>query len=380
MMKFKLFFPAFLLALFTIVSCVPGGTAVPRGWSGGTIADGTLFIGSMDGQIAAVNTTDGRLVWETPIEISPQPSGGFGCSAPPTTVAMYGSPAVSDNLVYVGGYNGKFYAFAPGEKEPRWVYPREGTLGSQIVGGALVVQEKVFFGTAYGKVYALNAATGASSTGWVFPGENTRIGKIWSTPAFLDGTIFIGSFDKKLYALDAGTGEKKWAFETQGTITAPPLAYNNTVYIGSFDRNLYAVDAVTGHEKWRFSEAKNWFWAKPLIKDNIVYASNLDGKVYILDAQSGRKLGAFDLGGPVSSSPVLAGNLVIAANENGAIYALNVENREQRQIRNLAEKTDSPLVTDGTAVYIHTSSGKLYAVNVQSGVELWSLDLKKQAK
>lgn len=371
----KLHLPAFLLVLLTIAGCVPG-TTVPRGWSGGAIADGTLFIGSADGKIVAVNASDGRRIWEAPLEATAPPSGGFGCAAAPVSVAIYGSPAVSDNLVYIGGYNGKFYAFTPGEKEPRWVYPREGTSGSQIVGGTLVAQDKVVFGTADGKVYALNKTTGASSTGWILPAG--VVGKIWSTPAFLDGTIFIGSFDKNLYALDIATGEKKWAFATQGAIAATPVAYNGTVYIGSFDRNLYAVDVTTGREKWRFSEAKNWFWAKPLIKDDVLYAANLDGKVYILDAQSGKKLREFDLGpGAISASPVLVGSTLIVATESGNITGIDTASSDKKTWKlNLGEKVDAPLAADEVAVFIHTGAGKLYAVNAQSGAELWNISLR----
>ena len=364
----KLHLLAFLLALLAITGCFPG-TTVPRGWSGGTIADGTLFIGSVDGKLMAVNASDGRRIWEAPLGATAPPPGGFGCAAPPVSVAIYGSPAVSANLVYIGGYNGKFYAFASGEQEPRWVYPREGTTGSQIVGGALVAQDKVVFGAADGKVYALNAATGASSTGWIFPAGN-GVGKIWSTPAYLDGTIFVGSFDKNLYALDIATGEKKWSFATQGAIAATPVAYNGTVYIGSFDRNLYAIDAATGQEKWRFSGARNWFWAKPLIKDNVIYAANLDGKVYILDAQSGNKLMELDMGGAISASPVLAGNTVIVVTESGNITSIDPVNNI-KALRNLGEKVDAPLAADGTTVFIHTGAGKLYAVNAQSGAEVW---------
>src|SRR3989338_4225854 len=78
---------AFLLTLLSIIGCVPG-TTVPRGWSGGTIADGTLFIGSMDGKIVAMNSSDGKLIWEAPLEATAPPSGGFGCAAPPTSVAI----------------------------------------------------------------------------------------------------------------------------------------------------------------------------------------------------------------------------------------------------------------------------------------------------
>ena len=36
-----------------------GVTTIPKGWSGGTIADGILFIGSMEGNLVAANVSDG---------------------------------------------------------------------------------------------------------------------------------------------------------------------------------------------------------------------------------------------------------------------------------------------------------------------------------
>lgn len=361
-----------LLAIVVLVAfgCVPGGTSVPRGWSGAAVDGTTLYIGSMDGKIIALNASDGRRLWSAPLETA-APSGGFGCAAPPTAVAIYGSPVVSDNLVYLGGYNtGKFYAFALGEQEPRWVYPREGVSGTQIVGGGLVSDGRVFFGTASGKIYALNAATGSTSGGWIFPADG-RIGNIWAAPASIAGTLFVSSFDKNLYAIDLATGQKKWTFATRGAIVASPSTDSNTVYVGSFDRNLYAVDAAAGGEKWKFTEAKNWYWAQPLVVNGKIYAANLDGKLYVLDAVNGSKLGEFDLGAAISSSPVLAGDLVVAVNEQGVVYSMNIQTNEKRLLVDLKEKVDAPLATDGTVVYVHTSTNKLHAVNTQTGGELW---------
>lgn len=363
-----------LLGILVLVtfSCAPGAT-VPRGWSGAALDGTTIYIGSTDGKIMALNAADGRKLWNAPLETA-APSGGFGCAPAPGGVAIYGSPAASGNLVYVGGYNGKFYAFAQGEQEPRWVYPRE-TAMTQIVGGPLIADGKVIFGTAGGQVYALTAATGASSTGWLFPADG-QIGKVWSTPVSSGGSVFAGSFDKNLYALDLATGQRKWAFATQGAIMASPAADNNTVYVGSFDRNLYAVDAAAGTQKWKFTGAKNWYWAQPLLINGKIYAANLDGKVYVLDAGNGNKIAELDLGGSLRSSPTAANNTVIAANENGAIYAINTQTNERRLLIDFKEKVDAPLATDGTSVYVHTNTGNLHAVNIQNGGELWTTSLK----
>ncbi len=371
--KIALLLVILLLGGLAFSGCTGLG-AVPRGWSGGAIADGTLFVGSMGGKLVAANTTDGSLLWEVPLESPVSAGGGFGCAPASTAVAIYGSPAVAGDLVYVGGYNGKIYAFVFGKDEWEWAYPRQGVIGS-IVGGSVVAPGKVYFGSSDGKVYALEA--NGLFEEWVFETGD----KIWSTPALDGDTLFIGSFDKKLYALNATDGSKKWEFETEGAIVSTPLVYNNTVYVGSFDRYLYAVDAADGSLRWKFM-ADNWFWAKPVVYDGAVYAACLDGKVYALDAESGNKLVEFDLGSPISSSPVVADNSVIVATEEGVVYAIDSSaNQEKWQNDDLKEKKQkiyASLCTGEGKVYIHTSQGELHVLNAQSGAKLWSISLRSQ--
>jgi len=341
----------------------------PKGWSGGVIADDTLFLGSMEGKLIAVSTSDGSRLWEVPFEVSKQATGGFGCTAPSTTVAIYGTPVVAGELVYVSGYNGKVYAISSSKGVKRWVYPREGNL-EPIVGGVAVALGKVYFGSSDGKLYTLDAATGD----WEWDFQTG--GKIWSTPAINGDTLFIGSFDKKLYALNAADGSKKWEFETGGAIASTPLVSDNTVYIGSFDRYLYAIDATDGSLKWKFM-AENWFWAKPVAYNNTIYVGNLDGKVYILNAETGKeKVDPIDLDSPISSSPVLVGKLVIITTEKGAVYALDTENNQIRLLIDLEEKIYASLSRGEGVVYVHTQEGTLYEVDTQTGVikQLYSIE------
>ena len=347
-----------------------GLTTVPRGWAGGTIADGILFIGSMEGRLIAANTTDGSRLWTVLLETT-QPAGGFGCAPGSSAVAIYGSPAVDGGLIYVGGYDGKVYAFALDRDEPRWVYPRLGSLGGSVIGGTIVSQGKVYFASSDGKVYALDAAEGYREKGWLFEAGD----KIWSTPAISGDTIYIGSFDKKLYALNTADGSKKWEFETEGAIVVTPLVHNNTVYIGSFDRSLYALDAADGSLRWEFM-AENWFWAKPVVYNDTVYAACLDGKVYALDAVSGNKLVEFDLGSPVSSSPILVGESIVVATHDGVIYRIDAGNRQTKLVdlkkddsneEKKNKRVNAPLAASQGMVYVHTAEDALYAVNVQSG-------------
>ncbi|MFC1934890.1 PQQ-binding-like beta-propeller repeat protein, partial [Chloroflexota bacterium] len=267
------------------LGCIQGLQAV--GWSGGAVSGDTLYVGSKEGRLVAVNIVDESRKWSEPLKDTAQ-AGGFGCGLPQTTgggcasaagVAIYGTPAVAGDLVYIGGYNGKIYAYNSSSLEMRWVYPREDNL-DPIVGGLVATQGRVYFGSSDGKVYALDAATGDKQ--WEFETGD----KVWSTPVVQGSTLYIGSFDGKLYALNIADGGLMWEFEAGGAIAAEPLVDRGTVYIGSFDRHLYAVNAGDGSLKWKFM-GENWFWAKPIVHDDVIYAGCLDGKVYALQISDG---------------------------------------------------------------------------------------------
>ncbi len=346
---FKILLLVVILGLIGL-GCLPGVQL--RGWSGPVVADGTLFLGSMEGKLVAINIADGTYQ---------QWSLG---------TAIYGTPAVGEELVYVGGYNGIIYAITRDQGVLRRFYPPVGNL-EPIVGGAVVALGKVYIGSSDGRIYALDADTGDKK--WDFETGD----KIWSTPAIAGDTLYIGSFDKKLYALNAIDGSKRWEFNAEGAIASTPLVYNNTVYVGSIDRHLYAVNAADGSLKWKF-QAGNWFWAKPVVHNNTIYAGNLDGKVYILNAETGKqKVDPIDLMSPIFSSPVLVDDWLIIASEEGKIYALDTSNNQIEQIADLGEKIYAPLYASEGKVYVHTEKGTLHEVSVPAGATRQVYSIKR---
>jgi len=352
-----------LLVGLSASGCVSG--LQPVGWSGGVVADGTLFLGSLEGRLVAVSTADGTLQWSEQMTVTSS-SGILGCTTGTARVVLYGTPAVAGDLVYITGYTGKLYAFDKGSLQKRWVYPPEGYL-APLVGGPVVAQDIVYFGASDGRVYALDAATGVEA--WEpFPTGD----KIWSTPVVADGTVYVTCFDKRLYALDAATGEPRWVSdEAGGAIASTPLVYNDTVYFGAFDRYLYAVDAADGSLRWKSEiEAGNWFWATPVAYGNAVYAPCLDGKVYVFDAEDGHEIDAIDFEEPLSSSPVLVDGAIIIASEEGRVYSL--KDNQKRELKNLGATVHAPLYASDGVVYIHTQEGEaLYALEAATGTEKW---------
>ena len=108
--KIALLLVILLLSGVSVLGCAQTG-AQPRGWSGGTIVNDTMFLGSMDGKLVAVNTLSGSYLWGVPLDAPPPAGGGFGCAASSSSVAIYGSPAVDGDLVFIA-YSRETYTLA----------------------------------------------------------------------------------------------------------------------------------------------------------------------------------------------------------------------------------------------------------------------------
>jgi len=374
---------------FIIISLllIASGCAAPatQGWSGITSHGDTLYIGSMEGKILALNPSariqrlpfPAQGEWKFPETGSlPGPTTstiGLACARQPSYPTVYGTPAVSGELVYVGTYLGRVYAFYANAGQKKWVYPDEGSserLGN-IVGDISVVDDRVYFCSSEG-IYVLDATYGQLV--WHFKTD----GKVWTSPVVKDKTVFAGSFDGKLYALSSDDGRELWTFQAPAAIASAPVVWEDSVFFGAFDRHLYCV--ADGKEKWRF-EGENWFWARPLVNNNIVYASCLDGKIYALKADTGEKLWQLEVNSPIVSSPVLMDNSLVVISDTGKLYIINPDTPDTNNtldiIKPIPTKSSvmAPLYEKKGIVYIHAKNRHLYAVKIPEKEILWDFDL-----
>ena len=82
-----------------------------------------------------------------------------------------------------------------------------------------------------------------------------------STPLVVDGVMYVTSAWSKVYALDARTGAKLWSYDPEVPGTAGPrpccdvvnrgaAVYKGKVFVGTIDGRLIAIDARTGKPVW----------------------------------------------------------------------------------------------------------------------------------
>ncbi|MFH1646175.1 MAG: PQQ-binding-like beta-propeller repeat protein [Chloroflexota bacterium] len=194
---------------------------------------------------------------------------------------------------------------------------------------------------------------------WTF----TTGAAIHSSPTVVDGVVYCGSQDGRLYALDAATGAKLWEFPTGSWVESSPAVVSGVVYFGSNDGHLYALDAATGARLWDFP-ARYAVRSSPAVADGAVYFGADDWRIYALDAATGAELWSREVKGTVISSPVVTRGVVAAGSLDGFFYALDARpGRVRLEFQTKTTITASPAAADGTA-YFATSTGVLYAVDI----------------
>ncbi|HHT9111088.1 MAG TPA: outer membrane protein assembly factor BamB family protein, partial [Candidatus Brocadiaceae bacterium] len=145
-------------------------------------SDGTLYFGSIDGRLYAVNQ-DGNTKWAFQV--------GSEITA---------SPAIGDDgTIYVGSRDKKMYAITPDGK-PKWTY----AIGGIILSSAAVTSDALYFGSDDNNLYAL---TLNGELKWKFTAKSNIV----ASPALCpDGSVYLFEVSGALHALTPD-GVEKWS-------------------------------------------------------------------------------------------------------------------------------------------------------------------------
>jgi outer membrane protein assembly factor BamB len=140
---------------------------------------------------------------------------------------MFTAPAVANGLIYVGNFDGYFYAFDQKNGTEKWKVHSGGLFWA----GPAVEGNTVYAGND-DLIYALNAQTGDQI--WQFQMAGNSV----SEPMVSDGVVYVSDSShefprgpRHLYALDAKSGEQLWAFEAVATFMPTPALDKDTIYV-----------------------------------------------------------------------------------------------------------------------------------------------------
>jgi outer membrane protein assembly factor BamB/PKD repeat protein len=296
-------------------------------------SDGTIYVGSDDNKLYAINP-DSTEKW---------------------SFTAYGnvrtSPAIGfDGTIYVSDWNYLHAINHDGTK--KWNFFTKGSFESS---SAIGPDGTIYVGSFDYKLYAINPD---GTEKWNFTtGSNVR-----SSPAIdFYGTIYIGSDDSKLYAIYPN-GTKKWSFTTGWHVrSSPAIGPDGTIYIGSYDKKFYAIN-TDGTEKWSFKTGNHVKSSPAIGPDGTIYIGSDDYKLYAFYPNGTEKWSFIASNGILSSPSVGSEGTIYACDWNGKLYAINPDGTEKWSFMVYKYPFSSPAIGSDGTIYVGSQNHKLYAI------------------
>jgi outer membrane protein assembly factor BamB len=271
-----------------------------------------------------------------------------------------GSPLIYQDLVYMGGLDGKMRAYNLGNGRLVWKSGK----GPSISGQGVIFKNILVYGDSEGN---LNARDG--STGKVKYVVNLGA-SIESKPTIYRGRIYVHLRNHKIFCLDAETGKILWAYKRSVPFTttiqrvSEPLPYKNKIIVGFADGNLVAFSAEDGVLSWEKKIARGTKFidvdAKPIILKNKLFIGAVTGSLNILNPDNGNLIRKVPITIPRRPYPYKKG--LIAGSSEGHIVLLSGNGDVVHQ-KKIVKGGVTNIVEWNKKLAVSTTSGKILLVN-----------------
>ena len=332
------------------------------------VQEGTVFFGSYDGRFYAVDAVTGHLKWKFDTAGERRYAGTHLHGLQPASESMpdpwdvfLSSPVVWNGTVYFGSGDGGVYALDSATGDLRWKFQT----GDVVHSSPAVSDGVLFVGSWDRNLYALDARTGVEK--WRFqtgddPVIHNHIG-IQSSPAVAGGLVYFGCRDGHVYAVDVRSGKQKWAFSTEGSwVNNSPAVADGRVYFGtSIPSLLHVLDSESGAEIFSLATTAPDFSSIAIARGRL-YLGTFDGRLTAVDLKTRKPVWSFQTQASRMQLPALTkadGTLDFSVILPSNFYDDMVVG--VHKLLGLGAILSSPAIADGV-VYVGSADGNLYAL------------------
>ena len=201
------------------------------------VVDGLVVVGSFDGRVYALDLETGVERWVHKTEGDTLDSAKWGFDRR----AIQGSAAISDGTVYVGSRDSGLYAIDLATGHRRWRFSHR---GSWVLAAPSVRDGKVFVGSSDGHFFQAVDSSGKEL--WRLPTDANMLGSpLLIGNTLLAGTYPRDTPNGELLAMDAATGQVRWRLNLDASVLSSPVAFDNEIYLGTEDGSIIAIGQVS---------------------------------------------------------------------------------------------------------------------------------------
>ena len=207
------------------------------------VAEDLLYVGSCSGIFYALDKNTGSVKWS------------YDITRDGRQTSFHGDMLITEELAIIGTDGrslesgiGHLYAFERNTGKVRWKY----FAGRGVTTDVLRLGDRIFAVTQNDELICLNVQNGQLDWAFAstFAGNQPDLGH---SPALAGDQIFFGGRDGIIYALAANTGQLLWKRKLDGALSAALRTFENHVYAGVASGRIYALNAKTGGIEKNFS-------------------------------------------------------------------------------------------------------------------------------
>ncbi len=310
------------------------------------IADGKLIVIQSNGEVIALSTATGNIIWTYATNSAAD--------------LVWSSPAIDSGKVYVGTPDGNLYCLDASTGSMKWAFKTSGSIDSS----PLVKDGMVYFTSEDGRLYCLDSTTGL----FYWKTQVLSSSGIFASVAYSNNLFYVACKDGMVYGITTYNGNSsiRWATSIRLPVTSSPTVSGNSLYLGSGAKSFDNGTSYTGKIICFNASGPQVFWStqtsennleilysSPAIADGRLFIGSNAGNFYCLDASTGATLWSVQTGRQIVCSPAVAdGKVFFGCGGKGTIYCVSeytgaVEWSYETESRCLS----SPAVSNGV-VYI----------------------------
>jgi outer membrane protein assembly factor BamB len=262
--------------------------------------------------------------------------------------------------------------------------------GARITADPVVSGGVIYTVDAYARVSAVSTTGAVLWTRDLAPRTDNASSASGGSLAISDGRLFVGTGYGRLTALDAATGSKLWSQDLDAPGTAAPTVAGKLVYIVARDSRAWAFDVETGRIAWTADGTAptssfgggsgpavgNELAVFPFPSGEVVAAFPRGGLTRWSTVITGQRLGHVAASvSDISADPVIDGNRVYVGNVSGRTVALDLATGER--LWTLNDGATSPVVPAGGSIFLLNDLNQLIRADAGSGAVIWRVDLPR---
>jgi outer membrane protein assembly factor BamB len=284
---------------------------------GASYADGRVYITTGVGDVAAIDATNGSIIWKV------KPAG-----------PLRGSPTIAFNAIYVMTMDNQVYSLNAADGASMWnEAASSGQTGVFGVGAPAAGQGTIVAGFSTGELVAYRYENGRQlwTDALARTSLSTTVGMLTdidADPIIDRGRVFALGQGGRMAAYELVTGQRIWELNLAG-ISTPAIA-GEWIFTLTDDGKLLCIQRGTGKVRWltqldRFENEQKKknpiFWTGPVLAGGRLWFANSNGQVYSAGIEDGAPVLFNDLKNPVTLPPVVAGGTLFILDDSGKVSA-----------------------------------------------------------